>query len=67
MGEQNGKKEPYPNKKSERGMEIKVRDLSLSREKWKEKAIKLEASLKEKEFIIEELKKKLANRGINQK
>ena len=50
-----------------RGMEIKVRDLSLSREKWKEKAIKLEASLKEKEFIIEELKKKLANRGINQK
>ena len=38
-------------------MEIKVRDLSLSREKWKEKAINLEASLKEKEAEIEELKK----------
>ncbi len=39
-------------------MDIKVRDLSLSREKWKEKAQKLEASLKEKEAEIEELKKK---------
>ncbi len=38
-------------------MEIKVRDLSLSREKWKEKALNLEASLKEKEVEIEELKK----------
>ena len=38
-------------------MEIKVRDLSLSREKWKEKAQQLEAGLKEKEEEIEELKK----------
>ncbi len=67
MVEKNGKKELYQNNKSERAMETKVRDLSLSREKWKEKALKLEASLKEKEFIIEELKKKIANREINQK
>ena len=39
-------------------MEIKVRDISDRREKWKEKAQKLEASLKEKEAEIEELKKK---------
>ena len=38
-------------------MDIKVRDLSLSREKWKEKAKQLEASLQEKELEIEELKK----------
>ena len=40
-----------------RAMEIKVRDISLSREKCQEKAVELEASFKEKEFIIEELKK----------
>ncbi len=41
-------------------MEIKVRDISLSREKWKEKAKQLEVILQEKELEIEELKKKLA-------
>ncbi|MDJ0692102.1 MAG: hypothetical protein QNJ41_26870 [Xenococcaceae cyanobacterium MO_188.B32] len=39
-------------------MDIKVRDLSLSREKWKEKAQKLEASLKEKEARNRRTKKK---------
>ncbi len=38
-------------------MNIKVRDIALSREKWKEKAKQLEASLQEKELQIEELKK----------
>ena len=57
MEGKNGKKELCSNNKSERAMEIKVRDLSLSREKWKEKALNLEASLKEKEVEIEELKK----------
>ncbi len=50
-----------------RAMDIKVRDLALTREKWKEKAKQLEASLQEKELEIEELKKKIANREINQK
>ncbi len=50
-----------------RSMDVKVRDLSLSRKKWKAKALKLETSLKEKEAEIEELKKKIANREINQK
>ena len=50
-----------------RPMDIKVRDISLSREKWKEKAKELEAILQEKELEIEELKKKIANREINQK
>ncbi len=35
-------------------MEIKVRDLSLSRERWKEKALELEANLREKEGELEE-------------
>ena len=48
-------------------MEIKVRDISLSRDKWKEKVLELEASLKEKQEEIEELKKKIANPEINQK
>ncbi len=48
-------------------MEIKVRDLSLSRDKWKEKALELEAALKEKQEEIEELKKKIVNPEINQK
>ncbi|MDJ0649158.1 MAG: hypothetical protein QNJ60_10675 [Xenococcaceae cyanobacterium MO_188.B19] len=34
-----------------------MRDIALSREKWKEKAKQLEASLQEKELQIEELKK----------
>ena len=49
-----------------RAMETKVRDLSLSREKWKEKAKQLEASLKKQEAEIEALKKKIANREMNQ-
>ncbi len=48
-------------------MEIKVRDLSLSRERWKEKALELEATLREKEEELEEVKKKILNPKINQK
>ncbi len=48
-------------------MEIKVRDISLSREKWKEKALELEATDREKEEELEELKKKIFNYKINQK
>ncbi len=66
MVEKNGKKELYQNNKSERAMETKVRALSLSRDKWKEKALKLEASFKEKESEIEAIKKKIANPEMNQ-
>ena len=48
-------------------MEIKVRDLSLSRENWKEKALELEETLRKKEEELEELKKKIFNSKINQK
>ena len=59
MLEKNGENGLYQISKQKklRAMDIKVRDLSLSREKWKEKAKQLEASLKEKELEIQELKK----------
>lgn len=52
------RKRALSKQKKLRAMDIKVRDISLSREKWKEKAKQLEASLQEKEREIEELKKK---------
>lgn len=61
------RKRALSKQKKLRAMDIKVRDIAVSREKWKEKAKQLEASLKEKELEIEKLKKKQANRKINQK
>ncbi len=66
-GREKWKERALSKQKKLRAMEIKVRDLALSREKWKEKAKQLEASLQEKELEIEEFKKKLANKEINQK
>ena len=66
-GREKWKERALSKQKKLRAMEIKVRDISLSREKWKEKAKQLEVILQEKELEIEELKKKLANRKINQK
>ena len=67
MVEKNGKKELYQNNIHLRAMETKVRDLASSRDKWKEKALELEASLKQKEKEIEELKKKINKPETNQK
>ncbi len=66
-GREKWKQRALSKQKKLRAMDIKVRDLALSREKWKEKAKQLEAILQEKELEIEELKKKIANREINQK
>ena len=66
-GREKWKERALSKQKKLRAMEIKVRDMSLSRDKWKEKAQKLEADLKEKQFIIEELKKKIISSEINQK
>ncbi len=66
-GREKWKERALSKQKKLRAMEIKVRHLSLSRDKWKEKALELEAGLKEKQFIIEELKKKIADPEINQK
>ena len=38
-----------------------------AREKWKEKALELEVTVREKEEELEELKKKIFNYKINQK
>ena len=66
-GREKWKERALSKQKKLRAMDIKVRDLALSREKWKEKAVQLEASLQQKELEREELKKKIANREINQK
>jgi len=60
-GREKWKQRALSKQKKLRAMEIKLRDVSLSRDKWKEKAFELEASLKEKQFIIESLKKKIAH------
>ena len=57
-GREKWKARALSKQKKLRAMDIKLRDISLSREKWKEKAKQLEASLQEKEREIEELKKK---------
>ena len=66
-GREKWKRRALSKQKKLRAMEIKVRDLSLSRENWKEKALELEETEREKEEELEELKKKIFNSKINQK
>jgi hypothetical protein len=53
------KKRAAEKQKKMRGMEIKIRDLSASRELWKEKALAAQEQQEQLERELEEIKKKL--------
>ena len=52
--------------KKMRGMEIKIRDLSVSREQWKEKALLAQAEQEKLARELDDLKKKLNSQNYQQ-
>ncbi len=57
QGRENWRKRAAEKQKKMRGMEIKIRDLSLSRDQWKEKALAAQQEQEQLKQELEELKK----------
>jgi hypothetical protein len=62
-GRNRWKEKALDRQKKVRALEIKVRDLSVSRENWKQRALAAESQLKQQNLAAEIEKKKRRNRN----